>query len=116
MKRIVAVAFAASLLAPALAFAVGPIDPSATTAHFEYSGDEGPFWWGELDPAYAACDTSLRQSPIDIPREGGARTRTNLQVTFGDSSINLLNNGHTVVQTYAPGSTLVLDGVTYDLL
>jgi len=116
MKRIVAAAFAVSLLAPASAFAVGPVDPSAAAPHFEYSGDEGPFWWGEIDPIYADCSVSLRQSPIDIPREVSARTRTNLAVTFAPGAINMKNNGHTVVQSFSPGSTFVLEGVTYDLL
>lgn len=116
MKRIVAAAFAASLLSPVSALAVGPVDPSAAAPHFEYSGDEGPFWWGEIDPSYAECSTSLRQSPIDIPRESGPRIRTNLEVSFADAPINMKNNGHTVVQNFAPGSTLVLEGVTYDLL
>lgn len=117
-KKILVATLALGLLGPASAQAVGPVEPSAAAAapHFEYSGDEGPFWWGEIDPSYADCSESPRQSPIDIPREVSTRTRQGLQVTFADSAINLLNNGHTVVENYAAGSSLVLDGQTYDLL
>jgi carbonic anhydrase len=92
---------------------------NAGAADFEYSGDKGPAFWAEQDPAWEACagtaDDFLRQSPIDI---SGVKINPRLQklyLTLLKTPINLLNNGHVIENEYEPGSTLQFGSVTYIL-
>jgi hypothetical protein len=39
---------------------------SSHAAHWEYSGDQGPEHWGELEAAFKTCSAGLEQSPINI--------------------------------------------------
>lgn len=83
-------------------------------AHWSYEGAGGPEHWAELDPQFAACGVGTHQSPIDIPASAEPHA---LDVTFAyaPSPLVEVNNGHTVEVDYAPGSSLVMDGTTYDL-
>ena len=88
---------------------------AAKAAEFSYSGDEGPGFWGALDPAWENCATDTRQSPIDIDRVRRDATLGPLQLHLQATAIDLTNNGHTIEQEYAPGSTLTFEGVVYTL-
>jgi carbonic anhydrase len=88
----------------------------AAGAEFGYSGDIGPGFWGELDSSWIACSTDLRQTPIDISGAVLDNKLTPLDLVLQDTEIELINNGHTIEQEYEPGSSLRLNGVTYDLL
>ena len=37
---------------------------AAKAAEFSYSGDQGPGFWGELDPAWENCATDTPTQPI----------------------------------------------------
>ena len=84
-------------------------------AHWTYSGETGPESWGELSEEWATCGTGVEQSPIDINSEIGASPVESLTMNYADSTLNVLNNGHTVQVNYAPGSDIALNGVTYEL-
>ncbi|VAW65109.1 hypothetical protein MNBD_GAMMA11-2114 [hydrothermal vent metagenome] len=103
------------LLPPlALAFAAGPgfTGLANATTPFAYSGDNGPSYWGGTCNA----DTSQRQSPIDIVNPVIDTQLTPLNLNIADTSIDLLNNGHTIEQVYeGTGSSLFFNGVEYDL-
>ena len=90
---------------------------SAPVFGFEYSGDEGPANWHELDAGFANCGLGINQSPIDIQRpimrDIGLGA---LQLDLHDTEVHLENNGHTIEQVYEAGSTLTFGGVTYELL
>jgi carbonic anhydrase len=75
----------------------------------------GPAYWGDLKPGYAPCGEGLQQTPIDLQgyQEGGGSKPV---TTYKPTTVHLINNGHTIEQTYPPGSTLVLDGRTYSLI
>lgn len=95
-----------------VAIGIGP----AYGTEFRYSGDEGPGFWGELDPAWQDCATNQRQSPIEINQAVGALRLGRLHLDLHATAIDLVNNAHTIQQTYAAGSTISVDGVVYDLL
>lgn len=84
-------------------------------AHWSYSGDTGPAYWGELSPEFAACATGTEQSPINIDTVA-EENLANLQFHYKPSNVNIVNNGHTVEVVYDPGSYFTLDGVQYDLV
>jgi carbonic anhydrase len=84
-------------------------------AHWSYAGPDGPDHWGELSDAYRTCATGHEQSPIDIwrPRHAGSAAPL---MQYAPSPLRVENDGHTLRVTYAPGSRLVTDGKTYELV
>jgi len=43
-----------------------PVAIAGETAHWGYSGHEGPKHWGELDPEYVLCSEGKNQSPVNL--------------------------------------------------
>ena len=86
----------------------------AVHAHWSYEGPEGPEHWGELDPAYAACAKGTHQTPIDIHDAADADLPP-LAIDYKTLGQEVVNNGHTIQVNVAPGSTLTLNGVPYEL-
>lgn len=94
--------------------AAGPDAPHAAT-HWDYTGDDGPDHWGGLSADFGTCSSGHEQSPIDIGRTfHGSSAAPRMQ--YGSTALNVVNNGHTVQLNYDPGSTLVTDGKTYQLV
>jgi len=93
-----------------IAFAV-PVFAS----HWGYEGHSGPTHWGELSPEFAACKDGTNQSPVDI---SGAQEAALPAIAFGykPSPLRIVNNGHAIMVNYAPGSSITVDGHTYQLL
>lgn len=88
---------------------------AATHGAWSYEGRTGPDHWGELEKEYAACSEGKRQSPIDLqgatPGSAGSLT-----VDYRATPVDVLNNGHTMQASFAPGNTMTLDGTAYQLL
>jgi len=85
-------------------------------AGWSYEGSTGPAHWAELKPEYALAKTGKRQSPIDIvPAAATAQDGPALVVAYGDATLEILNNGHTVEDDYHGGGTLTVDGHAYAL-
>jgi carbonic anhydrase len=82
--------------------------------HWSYEGEHGPAHWAALEPAYAACGTGTQQSPIDI-RDAQAADLPPLTFDYHPSPLTLVDNGHTIQTTYAPGSVLEVGGRRYAL-
>ena len=86
---------------------------------FQYTGDDGPAHWSELNPAWEACagaEDSARQSPIDIGRADFDSRLTRLNLRTFPTTIDMFNNGHTIEQHYEEtGSSISFDGVEYEL-
>jgi carbonic anhydrase len=96
----------------------GGLAEDAQPVHWDYYTDGGAEAWGSLmEPgsdalAFPDCNLS-QQSPIDVPRR--APVSTELRLDYRPTPLVVVNNGHTVEVTYAPGSTLSFDGKTYAL-
>ncbi|MEO1132489.1 MAG: carbonic anhydrase family protein [Cyanobacteria bacterium J06639_1] len=85
--------------------------------HWGYEGAEGPEFWGELASEFSQCSIGTQQSPIDLKRAGAIDANLDeLAFNYQPTPLDIVNNGHTIQVNYAPGSTLTLDGQTYDLL
>ncbi len=82
--------------------------------HWTYSGQQGPEHWAELDPQFAACKEGKRQSPIDIT-QATTSDLPPLVLNYLGTPLNIVDNGHTVMVTYAPGSTLTVGNNKYEL-
>lgn len=83
-------------------------------ATWEYMGDKGPEYWGDLE-GNEQCKIGSEQSPINITQvyetQGNAP-----QIKFGTSDIIVTNNGHTIVYTPKDANnTTLINGDIYTL-
>lgn len=81
--------------------------------HWGYSGENGPQFWGDLKNAFGACSHGQEQSPIDIAKN--AKTTLGVQLKYKASSINPIDNGHTLQFNLDPGSSAILNNETFAL-
>ena len=81
--------------------------------HWEYQGEAGPDQWAKLTPEFGQCAGS-NQSPIDLSGLVEAKLAP-LELHYQVGGKTVVNNGHTVQVGYAPGSTLQLDGISFEL-
>lgn len=95
--------------------AVTEDDTHEGAPHWGYEGELGPEHWGSLSDEWATCATGQEQSPVDITAVSPS-TQPTMTFDYAPSPLTLLNNGHTVQANYAPGSTLTVDGHTWELL
>lgn len=104
-------------LAPAPEEAMSGDDDKAKTEkpHWAYSGEEGPEFWGDLSGDFAICGTGVEQSPIDLADAGDADL-ADIVFNYVPSDLTVLNNGHTIQANYDSGSSIDLDGETFNLL
>ncbi|RME46322.1 MAG: carbonic anhydrase family protein [Caldilineae bacterium] len=102
-----------SLLAGLLVF-VGAVAASGPV-HWGYEGENGPEHWGELSPDFATCSTGTEQSPVDIPASAPINA-ANIVFNYQPTALNIVNNGHTIQVNYDEGSSMQVEGKTYNLL
>ena len=85
------------------------------SAHWSYEGEEGPKEWGDIDPSYATCKIGRKQSPIDI-RGATKADLPAIQFDYQPSPLKVVDNGHTITVSYAPGSIITVGDHKYQLL
>lgn len=73
--------------------------------HWSYNGDQGPSHWAGLNPEFALCGSGHHQSPINIT-DPKKTDLPRLQFDYKPSPLHIVDNGHTVMINYAPGSFL----------
>jgi carbonic anhydrase len=103
------VVLALTLLSTALAYS-----QEHKPGHWSYDGDAGPNHWSDLNPDFAACNTGHRQSPIDI-RSPQKADLPPIRFDYKPSPLHIIDNGHTVMVNYEPGSSISVGGKTYAL-
>jgi carbonic anhydrase len=82
--------------------------------HWSYEGAGAPEAWAKLKPEYALCAKGTRQSPIDI--QGGIRVQLEpVAFDYKPGLARVVDNGHTVQVSVAPGSTIEVMGRRYEL-
>jgi carbonic anhydrase len=90
--------------------------PADHAAHsWTYSGEHGPDHWGQVSTEFATCGIGKDQSPIDIVDPKKEKLPA-IEFSYHSSPLNVVNNGHTIQVNYGPGSSIVRDGKTYDLV
>ncbi|MFT5181995.1 MAG: carbonic anhydrase, partial [Alphaproteobacteria bacterium] len=86
-------------------------------ATWAYSGDNGPSHWGGVSAKYAACGEGTSQSPINLTAEHAAGASAgNIDFAYNPTPVRILNNGHTIQLNYKEGSSMSVEGETFDLL
>ena len=81
--------------------------------HWSYAGQDGPEHWGEM-AGLGLSSSGKNQSPVDV-REALTANLAPLAVRYSSTATEVLNNGHTVQVSYAPGSELRLDSHSFEL-
>lgn len=105
---VLAAALATTWLAPPIAA------QHASHSHWAYEGEGGPTHWGTLEPSYKSCAAGKEQSPIDI-RDAKATGLPAITFSYRPTPLKLIDNGHTIQVTYAPGSFIIVGGQRYEL-
>ena len=86
--------------------------------HLEHSWDYGetlgPNHWGNLKPEFAACKDGHRQSPIDI-RNPQTADLPPIRFDYKPSPLHIIDNGHTIMVNYGPGSFMSVGDKKYSL-
>jgi carbonic anhydrase len=95
--------------------AAGGAQEHARSEHtWDYGASQGPSHWGELKPEFAPCKDGHRQSPIDIRNPQRANLPP-IQFNYKPSPLNIVDNGHTIMINYSPGSFIMVGGKRYEL-
>ncbi len=93
-----------------------PVPAQHGVVHWSYSGAaDGVAKWARLSPDFRECAEGKRQSPIDI-RDGVPLQLEDLKFAYRSSPLKIVDNGHTVQVNYAPGSSIIVGGTTFQLL
>jgi carbonic anhydrase len=82
--------------------------------HWSYEGESAPSNWGKVDSKFALCASGKNQSPIDLSGLLKADLKA-LKLDYKAGIADIVNNGHTVQVNYAPGSSLAVDGLAFQL-
>lgn len=91
-----------------------PVEPVKPEIHWGYQGEGAPENWGTLKPEFALCGSGISQSPIDFNKT----YKTELEkivFSYQETPLKIVNNGHSIQVNYEPGSTIIVDGETYEL-
>jgi len=84
-------------------------------AQWSYDGATGPAKWGDLAAEFTACKSGKNQSPIDINDTKPVKL-TGIKFNYKPTTVDVINNGHTIQVNYAKGSSIDFGGKNYKLL
>lgn len=92
-------------------------DDHGDDPHWGYEGEEGPEYWGDLSEDWELCGTGHAQSPIDIETtEATDVGLVNINFEYGETALNIFNNGHTIQVNVDDGSRIIYNNISYNLL
>ena len=104
----------AILLATNALWATTVIAQEHGAPHWSYDGQTGPSHWGDLSSDFAPCKAGHRQSPIDIEATQKADLPA-IQFDYKNTPLHIIDNGHTIMINYAPGSSIRVGDKRYEL-
>lgn len=81
---------------------------------WDYGKVRGPEHWGDLKPEFASCKAGHRQSPIDIQETVKAELPP-IEFDYHASPLRIVDNGHTVMASFGPGSFIRVGEQRYQL-
>lgn len=82
---------------------------------WSYGGKNGPDFWGSLSDDYMDCQIGREQSPIDINNPIRTGELKRLVFRYQASSLAVMNDGHSISGSFAPGSHLEYQGGSFSL-
>jgi carbonic anhydrase len=85
--------------------------------HWSYKGETGPAHWAKMEKEFESCGMGKTQSPIDIKTSAvHAADLPEIVFAYQPSPLRIVDNGHTVQVTYAPGSFITVGDARYELV
>lgn len=102
------------ILIASSAFVVMLAQERHTKHNWDYSEETGSTHWGDLSPEFEKCKVGHHQSPIDIRKPRKADLPL-IQFSYKSSPLDIVDNGHTVMVNYAPGSFISVGKQKYEL-
>ena len=81
---------------------------------WDYGDTLGPSHWGDLKPEFATCKDGHHQSPIDI-RDTKKAALPAIRFEYKPSPLHIIDNGHTIMVNYSPGSFIWVGDKKYEL-
>jgi len=84
------------------------------TIHWGYSGEGAPKHWGDIDPRFGTCKNGVNQSPINLSGFTESELPA-IDFNYNLTSSDILNNGHAIQANVKNGSSITVDGKTFDL-
>lgn len=85
-----------------------------SSASWGYEPHNGPDLWGTLDPTFSLCNMGKEQSPINLTNSRKTDL-TPVEFYYRQTRITIKNTGHTIQVNVDNGSSIVIDGMHYDL-
>jgi carbonic anhydrase len=95
-------------------FTITAAQEQHATHRWDYSHQFGPSHWGDLSAEFATCKTGHQQSPIDIRNPQKADLPA-IHFDYRPAPLHIIDNGHTIMINYAPGSFISIAGRKYAL-
>jgi len=91
--------------------------PTDLVWDYKEEGERGPSSWHTLDAAWDVCLNGLEQSPINIV-EGAAMAGilSPIEMSYGETKIDILNNGKTIEFDSVAANTVTIRGVSYSMV
>jgi len=89
-------------------------DSHGEALHWSYAGETGPEHWADLDSEWVIAREGREQSPINIAKPI-EEDLPPIEFNYHPSRVNIINNGHTIQVNYDAGSSVKVDGETYQL-
>ena len=86
---------------------------ASENVHWGYAGKEGPENWAKLSPEFSAC-AGKNQSPVNLT-EFIEADLNKIEFAYKPGGNEIINNGHSIQVNYDPGSTISLNGRTFEL-
>jgi carbonic anhydrase len=81
---------------------------------WDYGDAHGPSHWGDLNPEFATCKSGHHQSPVDIRNPEPAALPA-IHFEYRPSTLHIIDNGHTIMINYGPGSFISIGDKKYAL-
>lgn len=116
MRNVKTVRYPALIGGLVFCFGSLPLVAGEGTHHWSYQGKEGPEHWGELAEEFRMCSEGKNQSPVNLVADANADL-PELVFEYYSSTVNEVNNGHTIQQNIKPGSFLRIParGASFEL-
>lgn len=83
-------------------------------AHWGYEGDTSPEHWAEMSEKFKLCGSGVNQSPINIKSDFDADLAP-IEFDYQGKPEKVLNNGHTIQVDISEGSSIKIEGQTFNL-
>lgn len=92
-----------------------PANEPKTPTTWSYEGNNGPNFWGDLDPSFSLCKTGKQQSPINLKWQKQS-TGGEIAFDYKESPLRTVDSGHNLEIKFNSGSFIKIRGQEFELV